>query len=732
MDAAKVLREGETSALSNNQIVSKVTGKRAKTKGLSKLKGFSAAGFITVMIVVFLVIFNAGTLVPSALSERLIEETDMQYADAVESKKIVFQQAMKDGEIPDDTTKVLKTYDVEVGTTKDGDFKEGNKASGELVLRKNDKIITADEFIDKVNNDVELYNAFNAATYSRAAYYYDESAEKIFQQVIGTSRHNYTDETSFREVMNAKMGSGSDVSVNNVVYSQNEDGSYSYNEEGSAANSGSDAASFVNEVRMKNSADTAEAAALNSADALKVAETTVREKRSSLFYSLIMEPISQMKAEDGNNVLNEMMNYLTEEEETEVTDVKTSETVKVRGSALDSPRLYAILSGDKVDLEKVQNYSNDRILKMVENQVNGEGREAVVGTVASTSTEAKGVIGRLIESSIARASEALVSLVTPTVSRSMVENSFEDIKGVDAGEFLVEGAVNTGAMLAQASGGTMGDAESITEYARLNSSVIAMDAAADRMNRSPFDVSSKNTFLGSILYKFAVSNRGKNSIISQAASVMSVGVKSLASLVPGAYADGPGGYLSQFGECETIGLIWAAGSPGCGKNITFDTSTLANPFGDAGFKKFVEENTTLSGGVRTINDNSVLARFILYNDERTTTPMGVMDGGILDSLRNGSGSVPLVSSILQLIESLFGTSDADKRIANGAAFVNTSRNADWQTYKYAQRYVSLARATAALKKYSNGSTAYDNMTYFEGGINPVIAYLEHYYSVANR
>ena len=731
MYAAKVLREGETSALSSNQIISNVTGKKAKAKGFGKLKGFSAAGFITMMIVVFLVIFNAGTLVPSALSERLIEETDVQHADAVESKKIAFQQALKDGEIPDDTAKVLKTYGVEVGSIKDGEFKEGNKTSGELVLKKDGNIITADNFITEVSNDVALYNAFNEATYSRAAYYYDESAEKIFQQ-IGTNRHNYTDETSFAEVMKAKMGSGSDIDINSVVYSKNEDGSYSYNEDGVAANSGGSAVDFVNEVRMKNSADTAEKAALNSADALKVAETTVREKRSSLFYSLIMEPVSQMKAEDGNNVLHEMMNYLTEKEETEVRDVETGEMVKVSGSALDSPSLYAILSGDRVDLDKIQNYSTDRVLKMVENRVNSEGREAVVGTVASTSNEAKGTIGRLIESSIARASAAIVDLVTPTISKSLVDNSFEDIKGVDAGEFLVEGAVNTGAMLAQASGGTMGDAESITEYARLNSSVIAMDAAADRMNRSPFDVSSKNTFLGSILYKFAVSNRGKNSIISQVASVMSVGMKSIASLMPGAYADGPGGYLTQFGQCETIGLIWAAGSPGCGKNITFDTSTLNNPFGDAGFKKFVEENTTLSGGVRTINDNSVLARFILYNDERTTTPMGVMDGGILDSLRNESGSVPLVSSILQLIESLFGTSDADKRIANGAAFVNTSRNADWQTYKYAQRYVSLARATAALKKYSNGSTAYDNMTYFEGGTNPVIAYLEHYYSVANR
>ena len=55
-------------------------------------------------------------------------------------------------------------------------------------------------------------------------------------------------------------------------------------------------------------------------------------------------------------------------------------------------------------------------------------------------------------------------------------------------------------------------------------------------------------------------------------------------------------------------------------------------------------------------------------------------------------------------------------------------NEDWDTYKYAQRYVSLARATAALKQHSNDSTAYNNITYFEGSRNPVVAFLDEYYA----
>ena len=111
MTAEEVLRSSERSALENNQIVSHVTGKtRVEFKG--KVKSFSALGMITLALVVIAVLFGSGNLIPSALSERLIEETDVQYADAVESKKLVFQQAMYAGDIPENTAALLKEKNV--------------------------------------------------------------------------------------------------------------------------------------------------------------------------------------------------------------------------------------------------------------------------------------------------------------------------------------------------------------------------------------------------------------------------------------------------------------------------------------------------------------------------------------------------------------------------------------------------------------------------------------------
>ena len=732
MDATEVLRTSESSALNDEQIVSNVVGKNKKTNVAGKLGGITVVGFITALVAVFAVLFSSGNFIPAAISERLIEETDVQYADAVESKKLVFQQALMSGEVPDNTAKVLAQNGVLVGYMENGEFKEGNQYDGELVLKMDDKVIKAKDFVSEVSSNLNLYNAFNNATYSRAAYYYDEAARKVFQK-IGTSRNNYAAESDFEEVMAEKMGSGSDINVNSISLVEGEDGNH-YEESGGAANSNTAAMKFIEEVRNKNPAATAEDSALNAADSLKVADTIAKEQRSSLFFSLFMENISKMKAGEGNeSKINEAMNFLYDDVEAEVVDVKTGEMIKTKGTALDATSLYAILSGEKVNPEKVENYSSDRILKTVENKlINHNGDTAIKSTIASTETGVRGSIGRLIKSGVERASEAILELVSPTVSSSLVENSYDTIKGVNAGEFLVEGAVNTGKMLAKASGATAGDATSVTEYARLNSAVLAMDAEVDRMNRSPFDMTSKNTFLGSILYDFAISTRlSGGSIMARVSSVMGSMAEAVATLMPGAYADEADGYLTTFGGCETYGTIGAVGSAQCSEIAIFDTSTLDNTFNDAGFKAFVEENTVVSAGTRTIKEGSVLANFIIYNDERTT-PLGVTDGGILDSLSSGSGSVSFLSNILEMIEKFLGTSESDKRIATGAAFVNSSTNADWQTYKYAQRYVSLARATEALRQYSDGSTAYNNIRYFEGGENPVVAFLGHYYSLASR
>ena len=730
MTAGEILKASERSALGKSQIVSHVKGKVTSNEDKRGAKSFGAIVFATMALATFAVIFGSGNLIPSAISERLIEETDVQYADAVESKKIIFQQAMRDGELPDNTVDLLKQNGVEV-----------EKANnGELQLVIDNKVVTADNFIKEVGSDVNLYNAFNNATYSRAAYYYDDAARKVFDE-IGTTRNNYSGDSEFDEVMEHLVGSGSKVDVDNVAIATTvEDGEEydEYQDTGEAAKSSNGATEFINGVGNKNLAATTAEATLNSADTLKVADTIAKEQKSSLFFLTFMENISKMKAGEGNDSkINEAMNYLYEEQEIEVVDVETGEIKKIKGTALDSPSLYAVLAGSKVNSKEVNNYSSDRILKTIQNKLglsNGSG--AIGSTVASADKGIKGTIGRFlnIDSNSRAASLETLNTVNKTVDKSLVNNSYETIKGVDAGEFLVEGAVNVGKKLAKASGATAGDAAATASYARLNTTVLAMDAAVDRETRNPFDATSKNTFLGSIIYNLAISNtKSESPLLSGVKSFANtVGGSILSAVVPKTYADAADGYLAQFGECETYSTIGAVGSPQCSEVAVFDTSTLDDPLNDPGFVEFVNANTTLNAsGSRTINDNSVLASFILYNDERIT-PLGVMDGGILESLGSGSSSVDFVSDVLGMIKTFLGASEGDKRIASGAAFVNSAANPDWQTYKYAQRYVSLARATESLRQYADDSTAYNNIKLFEGSQNPVVAFIDKYYMLAEK
>ena len=661
MSAEELLRASENSAIKGSYFTAKIPTKNKKGLSLKKLASFGAMAFLTIVILIVALVFGAGNLIPSAISERLIEETDVQYADAVESKKLVFQQALFDGEIPEDTATILAKNGVLVGYIDNNEFVESNHAEGELVLKMGDSIITAENFIDEINVNVELYNAFNNATYSRAAYYYDESAMAVFKK-IGTNRNNYTSESDFDEVMAGKIGEGSNIEVDNVrkvaKTRKNEDTGeietyYEYETYGAASNSGNSASGFISGVASKNLADTSEKATLNAADSLKVADTISKEQRSSLFFVTFMENISKMKAGEGNeSKINESMNYLYETHENEVVNVKTGEIVKVSGTAMDSPSLYAILSGNKVNTEAVNNYSSDRILKTVENQYGVSSSDSVFTTVSSASSNVRGSVARLLDNGSAEASLEILDKTSPIITSSLVDNSYETIKGVNAGEFLVEGAINVGKELAKASGGTAGDGEAVTQYARLTSDILAMDARADRLNRSPLDVTSKNTFLGSIFYNLAVSMRDfSGNSLTSGVKVMSASVsRAVDSLLPASFADEAEGYLTSFGDCETYSAIGAVGSAQCSEIVTFDTSTLDNPFNDAGFVEFVENNTSLdSNGARTINTNSALAKFIIYNNERVT-PLGVMDGGILNSLSTDSSSVSFASNIVNMIE----------------------------------------------------------------------------------
>ena len=756
MSAEEVLRSNESKALSGSQFVSSVAGKgKGKMKGGKKAKAIGAGVFIIGMLAIPMFIFGFGNFAPVALSERLVEETDVQYADEKESKQLAFQKYLKKGEVPENTRARLEENGVLVGNVdSSGNFVES--ADGKS-LKIGDKIISADNFYDEVNKNVELYSAFDNATYGRAAYYYDERAQSTFND-LGVTRNSYNSDSDFEEVMDGIMGEGSDVTVNSIESGTCEkevDGKKVTEEcpkESPGASSKGSAQEFVKQVSDETKSSSTSQATSDAASSLETADIETRKQRSSKFYVGIMENISKMKAGEGSEAkLNEAMNYLYRDEESTVIDTQTGQPITVKGSAMESPSLFAVLSGENINAENIKNYNSERVMDTIKNQMqNGSynTNESYSGTITSSDLKQSSV-GRYVSNYVSAADIDTLdrSNVSTMINSSMIDNSFKTIKGVSAGEMLVEGAVNVGASLAQDSGATVGDDAAVNEYAKLTNMVLAMDAEADRLNRSPLDITSKNTFLGALVRKFAVETIRSGSFLNQVASFAKVTANAATSLISVVRADEENNsFMKPYNGCERYENIDATSMSSCWDNMTSDTSTLkSNIYEDTNYKAWYEANINKDTGKPY--DNSTAAYFLKYQYGRKT-PVGITDAGILESLNtnstsDGSGGVPFVrkiSQVFQWIKNLLGINNKEteknNKIASGAAFVNSKNNPYWEgreddgsidvkkAYKYAQRWVSLTRAEAALRQYEGGENACVDEDDPLQGKEPIIAFFE--------
>ena len=152
MSAEEILLQNEDVATEHNQFVSHVSGKgNFSYKEKNFFQKFGAAGLLTVGLIVVAIMFSSGNVIPSAISQRLVEETDVQYADAVVSKELVFQQALKNGEVPQNTAEILKRNGVLVGYSDGDSFVETSTADRELELKINQKNV------DSITSNVLLH-----------------------------------------------------------------------------------------------------------------------------------------------------------------------------------------------------------------------------------------------------------------------------------------------------------------------------------------------------------------------------------------------------------------------------------------------------------------------------------------------------------------------------------------------------------------------------------------------
>lgn len=330
----------------------------------------------------------------------------------------------------------------------------------------------------------------------------------------------------------------------------------------------------------------------------------------------------------------------------------------------------------------------------------------------------------------------VVAVLVPTITKALTRDLVSELGGEDLGNALASGGNMYQGNIHRANGGSLATVDKYKQFAVAQQQVIAEDAKYERQSLSPFDMTSKNTFMGSIatsMMRFS----GSSTIMGTLTSGTSVMNSSLVGLTSTASAVSIAESIPDMEEyeknCPYLASIGAIGDAYCNPYAITDMSTIDIDPADVvdavnaagGFS-----GETSDGNV-VIDEESDLAKYIVYCNNRTSG-FGVADNDIansvvdfanvktgnsvMDGAANGAiGVVPVFGDLVDVIQS--GEQRAYIGYISGESCVagnkdSSSLSPDWETAKYYQRFIedqSLAESMGLIEK------------------SAVTAYLEDYY-----
>lgn len=213
--------------------------------------------------------------------------------------------------------------------------------------------------------------------------------------------------------------------------------------------------------------------------------------------------------------------------------------------------------------------------------------------------------------------------------------------GEDRGNCTAIGAASMIQKNFQNGGGTYASKGKAMEYYDAQQMALEWEAEYDRDTKSPFDTSSGNTFLGSIVRDISLPASQISSPAGFFSSVGNVISSSMSSILPSAKAISRAEYAqNQIGECVLAEGVGAVGnSLDCSAIDVTDIGTMkmdpeqvlsdiVDVSGGSAFEMNGDEIATDENGMERINENSNLGKYIKYCSYRET-PVGVVDQNIL-------------------------------------------------------------------------------------------------------
>ena len=427
-------------------------------------------------------------------------------------------------------------------------------------------------------------------------------------------------------------------------------------------------------------------------------------------------------------------------------DGKTSTAVLRDRTAMESAGISALYGGGLIDPDD----ANVKTFNMTGNVKKVFGTKGLSVSAFSECSAAKmasalassvvdvtclltaglGCIAELFSSSLVSAAVsagvgAVVSLLIPSIANMMMRDLVAEFAGEGFGNALMVGAGLYLGGAHRANGGSLATMKKLKKFAVAQQDVIADNARFEREGLSPFDITSKYTFMGSILTQL-MNYSHVDSVMDAITASGSVVSSSLASLSPSVSA-----YkfvetvptMEQYeNTCPYLASIGAIGDSFCNPYVITDMDTIAKDPVEVLDK--VAGYGGISGGESdknvTINADSDLAKYIKYCDNRQS-PFGVTDQNIagevagtgdidignstLNGAVNGAiGSLPIIGDMIDIAQSseemsYIGYISGESCVAGNT--VNVGGSPGWNKAKYYQRFIedqSLAESMGIIDK----------------------------------
>lgn len=332
-----------------------------------------------------------------------------------------------------------------------------------------------------------------------------------------------------------------------------------------------------------------------------------------------------------------------------------------------------------------------------------------VGCAISGGMEAIKAAGSALASvAFSAAISIAIAHLVPFIAGILTRKVVTEVAGEDLGNMLMSGANMYMGQNHQNSGGSVASKATLISYLQEQDRVVAENAQYERETHSPFDITSKYTFMGSLaaqMVPLASQMTSITSAINGASTVVGNAVKSLTPYSSAASAAIEAQVAADQTEkyCPEMSDIGAVADAFCNPYIITDTTTLATHPATVvndvnaldGFKDPSKEEDAV------IDEKSDLARYIIYCGQRTS-PWGKIDQNIAGDVQSATvgnsigdaalGAVPIVGDALDIFNNTqkldymgYITGKACVTGNDGSGMGDST--ATWDQNKIYQRYI---------------------------------------------